>query len=75
MGTEGTISPQVQQWFNAVDKDRSGFITALELKSALVNAQGQTFSETACSLMMGGCIYLHLDFICLFNTYFKIFTF
>ncbi|XP_061383555.1 peflin isoform X2 [Danaus plexippus] len=53
MGTEGTISPQVQQWFNAVDKDRSGFITALELKSALVNAQGKTFSETACSLMMG----------------------
>ncbi|CAG9585587.1 unnamed protein product [Danaus chrysippus] len=53
MGTGGTISPQVQQWFNAVDKDRSGFITALELKSALVNAQGQTFSETACSLMMG----------------------
>ncbi|XP_073943378.1 grancalcin-like [Choristoneura fumiferana] len=29
------------------------FITADELKSALVNAQGKTFSHTACSLMIG----------------------
>ncbi|CAK1552140.1 unnamed protein product [Leptosia nina] len=53
MGPAGTVSPQVQQWFRAVDKDQSGFITALELKSALVNGQGQTFSETACNLMIG----------------------
>ncbi|XP_047527573.1 peflin [Vanessa atalanta] len=53
IGAGGTISPQVQQWFRAVDKDQSGFITAIELKSALVNAQGQTFSETACNLMIG----------------------
>ncbi|CAH2086595.1 unnamed protein product [Euphydryas editha] len=53
IGAGGTVSPQVQQWFNAVDKDRSGFITAIELKSALVNGQGQNFSETACNLMIG----------------------
>lgn len=53
VGPGGTVSPQVQQWFRAVDKDQSGFITALELKAALVNAQGQTFSETACNLMIG----------------------
>jgi peflin len=53
MGVGGTIAPQVQQWFRAVDKDQSGFITAIELKSALINAQGQSFSETACNLMIG----------------------
>ncbi|XP_047021987.1 peflin [Helicoverpa zea] len=53
IGPGGAVSPQVQQWFRAVDKDQSGFITAVELKSALVNAQGQTFSETACNLMIG----------------------
>ncbi|XP_049867109.1 peflin [Pectinophora gossypiella] len=53
IGPGGAISPQVHQWFRAVDKDQSGFITANELKSALVNAQGQTFSEAACKLMIG----------------------
>ncbi|XP_026742622.1 peflin isoform X2 [Trichoplusia ni] len=53
IGSGGGVNPQVQQWFRAVDKDQSGFITAAELKAALVNAQGQTFSETACNLMLG----------------------
>ncbi|CAH0720722.1 unnamed protein product, partial [Brenthis ino] len=53
IGAGGTVSPQVQQWFQAVDKDHSGFITAQELRAALVNAQGKTFSETACNLMIG----------------------
>lgn len=53
IGAGGGVNPQVQNWFLAVDKDRSGFITAPELKAALVNAQGQTFSETACNLMIG----------------------
>lgn len=53
IGAAGGVSPQVQQWFRAVDKDQSGAITANELKAALVNAQGQTFSETACNLMIG----------------------
>ncbi|CAH2074186.1 unnamed protein product, partial [Iphiclides podalirius] len=53
VGAGGGIAPQVQQWFSAVDKDQSGFISAAELKSALVNAQGQNFSDTACLLMIG----------------------
>lgn len=53
LGPGGSISTQVQQWFRAVDKDQSGYITANELKAALVNAQGQNFSETACRLMIG----------------------
>ncbi|XP_013186510.2 peflin isoform X1 [Amyelois transitella] len=53
IGTGGGISPQVHQWFRAVDKDQSGFITSNELKIALVNAQGQSFSDTACNLMIG----------------------
>lgn len=53
VGAGGTVAPQVQQWFRAVDKDQSGHISATELKAALVNAQGQTFSETACNLMIG----------------------
>ncbi|CAK1582043.1 unnamed protein product [Parnassius mnemosyne] len=53
VGAGGGISPQVQQWFAAVDKDKSGFISVPELKSALVNGQGQNFSDTACHLMIG----------------------
>ena len=49
----GMPDPQVQQWFNAVDQDRSGRITASELQSALMSSNGQKFSETACRLMIG----------------------
>ncbi|XP_066597654.1 peflin isoform X2 [Prorops nasuta] len=51
--TNNQISPEVQQWFSVVDKDRSGKITAAELKVALANGQGGTFSDTACNLMIG----------------------
>lgn len=47
------VSPEVQQWFNTVDRDHSGHINAPELKAALVNGQGKNFSDTACSLMIG----------------------
>ncbi|XP_078045470.1 penta-EF-hand domain containing protein peflin [Augochlora pura] len=50
---ETQVSPQVQQWFAAVDRDNSGRITASELKCALANGQGGTFSDTACRLMIG----------------------
>jgi hypothetical protein len=32
--------PQLLQWFNAVDTDRSGSISVSELQAALVNGQG-----------------------------------
>lgn len=55
----------MQQWFGAVDSDGSGRITAIELKSALANGQGSTFSDTACTLMIGIYIlyYIFLKFI------------
>jgi len=43
----------VQQWFNAVDQDRSGQITAGELSKALVNGNWSNFSEEACRMMIG----------------------
>ncbi|XP_015173630.1 PREDICTED: peflin [Polistes dominula] len=49
---EGFIRPEVQQWFSLVDKDGSGQITATELKAALANGKGGTFSESACRLMI-----------------------
>lgn len=47
------ISPDLQRWFSAVDRDGSGRITAKELQSVLANGQGGTFSDTACKLMIG----------------------
>lgn len=52
-GYNYTPNPQVQSWFNTVDKDRSGEINAKELQAALVNGQGKHFSDTACDLMIG----------------------
>ena len=47
------VDPQVQQWFNAVDSDRSGHISASELQKALVNGNWSNFSEEACRMMIG----------------------
>lgn len=65
--------PQIQQWFNAVDQDRSGQITAQELQKALVNGNWSNFSEEACRLMIEmfdrenkGTINIH-EFGALFN--------
>jgi len=46
------VDPQVQQWFNAVDSDRSGQIDAKELQKALVNGNWSNFSEEACRMMI-----------------------
>lgn len=46
------VNPQIAQWFNAVDQDRSGQITADELKKALVNGNWSNFSEEACRMMI-----------------------
>ncbi|EFA11122.1 peflin [Tribolium castaneum] len=50
---QGAATPDVQQWFNTVDKDRSGQINWQELQSALINGQGKNFSDVACKLMIG----------------------
>ncbi|XP_017884066.1 peflin isoform X2 [Ceratina calcarata] len=52
-GPDVQVNPEVQQWFAAVDRDGSGRISAIELKAALANGQGGTFSDTACRLMIG----------------------
>lgn len=46
------IPPEVQQWFAAVDRDRSGKINAQELKAALINGKGEQFSDNSCKLMI-----------------------
>ena len=46
------MDPQVQQWFNAVDQDRSGQIDFKELQRALVNGNWSNFSEEACRMMV-----------------------
>jgi len=46
------VDPQVAQWFNAVDTDRSGQIDAKELQRALVNGNWSNFSEEACRMMI-----------------------
>jgi len=47
------IAPDVRQWFDAVDQDRSGKISANELQGALVNGQGKNFNLQVCQLMVG----------------------
>ena len=47
------VDPSVQQWFSAVDTDRSGHISAQELQRALVNGNWSHFSEEACRMMIG----------------------
>merc|ERR1711862_893079 len=46
------VDPSVQQWFSAVDTDRSGQISAQELQRALVNGNWSHFSEEACGMMI-----------------------
>lgn len=38
-GPYSNVDPQLLQWFNAVDTDRSGSISVAELQAALVNGQ------------------------------------
>ncbi|XP_003740108.1 programmed cell death protein 6 [Galendromus occidentalis] len=48
----GQANPQIQAMFAAVDKDRSGQITAKELQAALINSNWSQFNEETCRLMI-----------------------
>ncbi|VEN38696.1 unnamed protein product [Callosobruchus maculatus] len=45
----GRFCPEVQKWFQAVDKNKSGRISWEELQSGL----GEHFSPTCCKLLTG----------------------
>ncbi|OWF45190.1 peflin-like [Mizuhopecten yessoensis] len=47
------MDPQVYLWFQSVDTDRSGQITAIELQQALVNANWSHFNAETTRLMIG----------------------
>lgn len=51
------MSPEVYSWFVAVDADRSGAITAVELQQALQNANWSNFNAETCRLMIGAFVY------------------
>jgi len=51
-GGQPAPNPQISQWFNAVDQDRSGQIDSKELQKALVNGNWSNFSEEACRMMI-----------------------
>jgi len=47
------VDPTLWQWFQAVDQDRSGKITADELRQALTNSNWSHFNPETCRLMIG----------------------
>ncbi|XP_022101488.1 programmed cell death protein 6-like isoform X2 [Acanthaster planci] len=47
------VDPTVYQWFLAVDQDRTGSITAMELQQALTNNNWSHFNAETCRLMIG----------------------
>lgn len=47
------VSQDLWNWFQAVDQDRSGKITAIELRQALMNGNMTPFNEETCRLMVG----------------------
>ncbi|XP_061305769.1 peflin [Pezoporus flaviventris] len=46
------VDPEAFSWFQAVDADRSGYISVKELKQALVNSNWSTFNDETCLLMI-----------------------
>ncbi|NWW94884.1 PEF1 protein, partial [Rhynochetos jubatus] len=46
------VDPEAFSWFQAVDADRSGYISMKELKQALVNSNWSTFNDETCLLMI-----------------------
>ncbi|KAH7920607.1 EF-hand [Leucogyrophana mollusca] len=46
------VDPAIQGWFNAVDTDRSGAITVVELQKALINGDWTPFDLDTVKLLM-----------------------
>lgn len=51
-GAPPGADPQVWHWFAAVDTDRSGYITANELQTALINGNGTRFDLDTVKMLM-----------------------
>jgi len=51
-GQQPQLDPNIVKWFTAVDTDRSGQISAEELRRALVNGNWSHFSEESCRMMI-----------------------
>ncbi|GAA6010158.1 hypothetical protein JCM11491_005368 [Sporobolomyces phaffii] len=53
-GSQGGPSgePPLRAWFDAVDLDRSGYITQVELKQALVNGDWQPFDDETVRMLL-----------------------
>ncbi|GAA5994044.1 hypothetical protein JCM5350_000058 [Sporobolomyces pararoseus] len=49
---QASSEPPLRTWFDAVDLDRSGFITQIELKQALVNGDWQPFDDETVKMLM-----------------------
>ncbi|CAM1322462.1 Pef1 (predicted) [Pycnogonum litorale] len=47
------VRPDIWQWFKAVDADRSGSISCMELQRALLNGNWSPFNEETCRMMIG----------------------
>ncbi|XP_072044321.1 LOW QUALITY PROTEIN: sorcin-like [Amphiura filiformis] len=52
-GPPGGGDPSLWHWFQAVEADNSGQITAEELQNALVNGNWSPFNKETCRLMIG----------------------
>nr|XP_060640149.1 peflin [Anolis sagrei ordinatus] len=46
------VDPEAFAWFQSVDTDHSGYISAKELRQALVNSNWSAFNEETCLMMM-----------------------
>jgi len=68
MGGVPGIDPTVQQWFAAVDTDRSGRINMIELQQALGHQPWARFGPETCRLMISQylpCVLAHMLLIIL----------
>jgi len=52
-GGQQGVDPNILQWFQAVDTDRTGKISLMELQQALTNANWTRFNTETCRLMIG----------------------